>query len=159
MLGFDFIRLHNAFNSTVELRWTAAEQTILQWLTGLVWERNSLADSQGSLRPWKLLFLIGGPYFVDSQLRSGSSFHRNIMTAPMTCLCCTADAHERQRRRRRDRHRAAALGRAQIEPGGASGAGLRACDRRSKRCIGADTCTAHGNAHVRKDRSALTGPG
>ena len=81
LLGTDFIRLHDAFNSTVELAWTGAEQVNLQWLSGLVWERNSLADGQGSLRPWKLLMFIGGPYFVDAQLRSGSSFHRNMMTA------------------------------------------------------------------------------
>ena len=50
LLGSDFIRLHDSFNFTVELMWTAAEVVVLQWLTGLVWERNSLADSQGSLR-------------------------------------------------------------------------------------------------------------
>ena len=66
LLGSDFIRLHDSFNSTVELMCTAAEVINLQWLTGLVWERNSLADSEGSLRPWKLLMFIGGPYFVDA---------------------------------------------------------------------------------------------
>eukprot|EP00966_Prymnesium_polylepis_P135223 3125598-Prymnesium_polylepis.2 len=65
LLGSDFIRLHDALNSTVELGcWTAAEEINLQWLTALVWERNSLADGQSSLRPWKLLMFIGGPGLV-----------------------------------------------------------------------------------------------
>ena len=81
LLGSDFIRLHDAFNSTVELHWTAPEVVSLQWLSGLVWERDSLADSNGSLRPWKLLIFLGGAYFTDAQLRSGASFHRNLMTA------------------------------------------------------------------------------
>ena len=79
--GSDFLRLYDGFNYTVELRWAAADVVVLQWLSGLVWERNSLADAHGSLRPWKLLVFMGGPYFTDTQLSSGASFHRNLMTA------------------------------------------------------------------------------
>ena len=81
LLGSDFIRLYDGFNFTVERRWVAAEVGSLQWLSGLVWERNSLADAHGSLRPWKLLMFLGGPYFTDTQLSSGGAFHRNLMTA------------------------------------------------------------------------------
>jgi hypothetical protein len=81
LLGSDFLPLHSTWDQTDDLHWPAADVVNLQWLKGLVWERNSLADSNGTLRPWMLLLFVGGPYFTTGQLSVGSSFHRNMMTA------------------------------------------------------------------------------
>ena len=80
LLGSDFMRLH-AFDAAVELRWPNADVVCLQWLHGLVWERDSLADSAGGLRPWMLLCLIGGPYFTLDQLRAKP-------ICKLACLAC-----------------------------------------------------------------------